>query len=197
VLALEVLRGQQVDGVVGLERYVFARANVAADDGDVAFLAATGGADGDIVARRQHAAAMGGARRGLGLFVFRMARSQAYANARPVPRNIIRGVFRGHGGRGRRHRRHPAALRLAHRFAHRLHGLDRIDHAAAHCQGEAVLRHLAGELAVGLVVARGDRHDSPRHVHVARGGEFGAGNLDRTTGIHRDVACNRTDRPSR
>ncbi|MDB5766084.1 MAG: hypothetical protein JWQ61_898 [Collimonas fungivorans] len=171
VLALEVLCGEQVDLIVGLQR--------------------------DVVARRQRAAAVAGAGRGLGLLAFRMAGRQTDIDAQAVFRQVGRGVFRRQGGGGRCHRRDPAALRLARCLAHRLHGLDRIDHTAAHGQREAVLRHLADELAVNLVLARGDRHARASQVDVLSGHQVAAGHVDGAAGVQGQAAGGRTDQAAR
>lgn len=108
VLALGVLRGQQANLVVGRQRHVRLRAHFAADDIDIAGLAAAGRANGDIVAGRENAAAMGAARCQFGAFAFGMAHGQTYLGARTVLGEVLGGVFHSHCGRCRCQSLEPA-----------------------------------------------------------------------------------------
>lgn len=78
MLTLLVLSCQQVDLVVGLERDVALGVQVAADDVDIAVLAATTRADGDVITGREHAAAVQQITGSLPVLRFRMADRQAH-----------------------------------------------------------------------------------------------------------------------
>ena len=153
VLAFRILRGQQIDVIVGMQADIILRVQVAAQDIDVAILATAHGRDVDIVAC-QHAATMRGAGRILRLDAFRMARRQADTDAwTAFLHHVLGSVAGGHGRRGGRHRRNAPILGRAGSRAHGLQGLDGADHAAAQGQGQAILRRLDFKFPLLIVLA--------------------------------------------
>nr|GFB00008.1 hypothetical protein [Tanacetum cinerariifolium] len=130
MLALGILGRHQFYGVIGVQPDILFGVEIAAHDGQIALCTAAAHCNIDVISA-QYAATVRAAGGGLRDLVFRVAIGEADTDVGALFRYILGGIFGGHRGSCRSHGRDAAIFGLAGRAAHRLHGLDRIHHAAA------------------------------------------------------------------